>query len=694
MGGIVVTATVLTAFGAVQSAKFSDVATDAVTELNSEHAHEVSAQTDRLVATVTERLQKEVDQSMVAAHRVIEQRGEMSLAETGTVRWQAINQFTKEETSVTLSHAKIGDTWLGQVRSMDVVAPVVDEIRDLAGGTVTIFQRMNEAGDMLRVSTNVPNADGDRAIGTYIPAVGPDGEPNAVVSSVLEGMPYRGAAQVVDTWYITAYDPIYNAFGRIIGILYVGIPQAEAIGVLGEAIAETKVGNNGYVSLLSAGSADRGRVLASGNPSEVGSNRIEALDGNGEPYVAEMIDQASQTGEVGEVTATYQLAGLQGTDIAPMQVFASYAESHQWVVLVHAYTPDYTAAGTALEQGRRDMIVGFAIASLLVALVIGVVIGLWARGVGRRMYRLRDASEALARGDLTTMTDVKGRDEIGQMADSLRRASTQLREVLADVSGAAGEIQLAADGVLGSSQRLGTANEDAARDVAEAAGSAEEVSRNVQSVAHGSDEIRSSIAEIASNAQEAAHVSNQTVITADRAAAAIEKLDESSEHIVEVIKVIGSIAEQTNLLSLNATIEAARAGEAGRGFGVVAGEVKALSERTARATEDVTARVDAINSDTTEATAAVRAIRESITQVNSFQEAIAAAVEEQTATTAEVSQSVGRAADDSETIASSLANVSDQVTGNSTAVHQAQQAAEGLSATSSQLSKLVGQFQL
>ncbi len=694
VGGIVLTAAILTVFGASQSAKFSDVAVNAVTDLNSKHVREVSSQTDRLVTTVTDRIQAEVDRSMVVAHAVLKNSGGMRLDPESTIEWNAINQFTKEERSVLLPYARAGETWLGQVRSQEVATPVVDEIRSLAGGTVTVFQRMNEAGDMLRVATNVPNADGDRAIGTYIPAVNPDGGPNSVVSSILEGVPYRGAAQVVDTWYITAYDPIYDSDGQIVGVLYVGIPQAEAIGVLGEAIAATKVGDNGYASIISLGAADRGRVLASGNSSEVGTNQLDAIDGAGAPWVAEMLGQIEQLNEGGEASAQYQLSGLEDATVAPVQLFGRYNEAYKWAVMVRAYTPDYAAAGAALAEGRQEMIAGFAIASVAVALVMGVLIAFWARGLGQRLNRLRDASEALARGDLTTTIDVSGHDEIGQMGDSLARASGQLRQVLADVSVAAEQVHSAADGVLGSSELLGTTNESAARDAAEAASSAKEVSRNVQSVAQGSREIRSSIAEIANNAQEAAHVSNETVISADRAAAAIEKLDESSEHIVEVIKVIGSIAEQTNLLSLNATIEAARAGEAGRGFGVVAGEVKALSERTARATEDVAAKVEAISQDTDEATAAVRAIRESINRVNNFQEAIAAAVEQQAATTSEVSTSVGLAADDSETIAGNLSKVSERVSGTTDAVHQAQQAAGDLRTTSGQLSELVGQFRL
>lgn len=665
-----------------------------MTDLRTEHVREASFQMERLAETVTDQIQAGVDQSMVAAHTVVANAGDMTLDSSQEATWVAINQFTKEQTEVSLPYAMVGDSWLGQITRMGRTVPVVDEIQQLAGGTVTIFQRMNEAGDMLRVATNVPNAEGDRAIGTYIPATGPDGQPNAVVSSIMSGQPYRGAAQVVDTWYITAYDPIVNETGDVIGVLYVGIPQAEAINVLGRSIAEAKIGDNGYVSLISVGSADRGRVLASGNQNLIGTNQLDAQDAAGEPWMAEVLDQIESLEAGGETTASYQLTGLQTNQAATVQIFGHFNAPYRWAIIAQAYTPDYAAAASALAQGREDMISGFTIASLIAVLVSGAVVWLWAGTLGRRMLRLRDASDALARGDLTTTVEVRGNDEIGQVADSLSRASTKLRDVFADVSSAASQVQSAANEVLGSSQTLGRTNEHAVREVSEAAGSAEAVSQNVQSLAHGSREIRSSIAEIASNAQEAANVSNRTVLTADRATAAIEQLDQSSDHIVEVIKVISSIAEQTNLLSLNATIEAARAGEAGRGFGVVAGEVKALSERTAMATADVAAKVEAINQDTAEANSAVSAIREAITQVNDFQEAIAAAVEEQAAITSDVSTSVGSAADQSELIANNLGEVCSRVSGTNTAVREAQQTAQDLQTTSSQLSELVGQFRL
>jgi methyl-accepting chemotaxis protein len=123
---------------------------------------------------------------------------------------------------------------------------VVDDVKELVGGTATIFQRMNRQGNILRVATNVEKLDNTRAIGTYIPAVNPDGIPNPVVSTVMQGKTYRGIAYVVNAWYITAYEPIFDGQGEIVGVLYVGVKQ-ENVESLRQAILKTQVGETGYV---------------------------------------------------------------------------------------------------------------------------------------------------------------------------------------------------------------------------------------------------------------------------------------------------------------------------------------------------------------------------------------------------------------------------------------------------------------
>jgi methyl-accepting chemotaxis protein len=187
-------------------------------------------------------------------------------------------------------------------------------------------------------------------------------------------------------------------------------------------------------------------------------------------------------------------------------------------------------------------------------------------------------------------------------------------------------------------------------------------------------------------------VAATAVAEAEATTVTITKLGTSSQEIGAVVKAITSIAEQTNLLALNATIEAARAGEAGKGFAVVANEVKELAQETARATEDIARRVEAIQGDTTKAIAAIGGISEVIGSINDYQLTIASAVEEQTATTNEMSRSVQEAAGGSTEIAANITGVSAAASSTTQALGQTRMAVDELSRMASDLRGSVARF--
>jgi hypothetical protein len=249
VGGIVLTASLLVGVGAWQTASFGRQAAGSVDSLVDEQREQVSTDVTRLTTAVGDGVQAVVNRAQTVAVDEMTQRGGLHFG-TAPVVWEATNQFTQQKTKVTLPQAMVGGRWLGQNRDLNVPTAVVDDVRHKTGGTVTIFQRMNAAGDMIRVATNVPNKAGNRAIGTYIPVIQPDHTNNPVLAAVLAGKPYRGVAQVVDTWYVTGYDPLKDSAGNVVGVIYFGMPQAEAIDSLTRAIAKTRLGKHGSVLTL------------------------------------------------------------------------------------------------------------------------------------------------------------------------------------------------------------------------------------------------------------------------------------------------------------------------------------------------------------------------------------------------------------------------------------------------------------
>ena len=263
---------------------------------------------------------------------------------------------------------------------------------------------------------------------------------------------------------------------------------------------------------------------------------------------------------------------------------------------------------------------------------------------------------------------------------------TEQLRIESRVNEAAHNLSSSASQLTSLSQALGANAEETSAQANVVSAASEEVSTNVQTVATGAEEMSASIREIAKNASEAARVALAAVKLAESTNQTVAKLGDSSADVGKVIKVITSIAQQTNLLALNATIEAARAGEAGKGFAVVANEVKELAKETAKATEDISQKIEAIQSDTRGAVQAIGQIADVIHQINDTSNTIASAVEEQTATTNEITRNVTEAARGS-------AEIAHNITGVAQAAKSTTEGATDILQASSLLAKLAADLQ-
>ena len=314
------------------------------------------------------------------------------------------------------------------------------------------------------------------------------------------------------------------------------------------------------------------------------------------------------------------------------------------------------------------------------------------RNILTSLRQVSTALSAVAGGDLSRRADVAGSDEFADMAGQVNAVITGMRETIAAVTDSAATVADSTSRLTSVSQRISATAERSTGHADTTAGAADAVARNITTTAAGNEEMRASIAEIARSTTNAVQVVAEAVAMADRTTTIMTQLGNSSTEIGNVIKVITAIAEQTNLLALNATIEAARAGESGKGFAVVAGEVKDLAQETARATQDISTRVEAIQAGAAGAVQAIDEITAVIQRIDQLQTTIASAVEQQSATAAEMTRNMGEAASRSGEITTAITTVATDAATTADDAQTALAAARDLTDMTQQLHALVARF--
>ncbi len=543
--GIVLTALPLIAVG-VMVAKQNRQMRDAAQEESEILAYSDLDHVARGVYAMCKSAQEVLDQTMLSnlnvARDIFNREGGVGFA-AETTAWEAKNQFSGQKTNVTLPTMTVGGARLAPNFDLAARSPVVDDLKDMVGGTATIFQRMNESGDMLRVCTNVETLEGKRAVGTYIPAANPDGTPNQVVQTLLKGETYKGRAFVVNDWYVTAYEPIKDSSGDVVGALYVGVKQ-ESVGSLRESIMNAKVGKTGYVYILGAKEGQKGHYVVSYQGKRDGEDIYDAQDASGAYFIREIVDKALALGS--DQIAEQKYPWINEGDPEPRMkvVRIMYFEPWDWVIGVGSYEEEfYQARNRLTEISRRGnlVLIGISVLAFLGAA------GIW--------YLI---SRSIA-------------NPIGKVIESLSCASVQLTDASAQISSG--------------SQNLAQGSSEQAAAVEETTSALEEMSSMVK--------------QNAANAQQANTLSDEAVKMIENGRGSMEKLlgaigqiKSSADQTAKIVKTIDEIAFQTNLLALNAAVEAARAGDAGKGFAVVAEEVRNLAQRSAEAARNTAALIE------------------------------------------------------------------------------------------------------
>ncbi|WP_029068877.1 methyl-accepting chemotaxis protein [Jonesia quinghaiensis] len=365
-------------------------------------------------------------------------------------------------------------------------------------------------------------------------------------------------------------------------------------------------------------------------PEMNGDDLSQNADPDGKLLFMEMVEVVQVDGE-GFVSYQWPKPGVD----AP-QPKISYVKGYEpwgWVIGSGVYVDDVNA----VAMRDAGLLAG---AAAVLLLGVGVVTTVVKRSI---VSPIRQVTTVLTDSDISTRLDTgAGRTELEQLAIALNTMLDRTAAVTSGVASAAQGLDEAAEQLASSSVHIAESAADSAQRTTQVAAMSSDVSDGISTVAAGAQQMGASIAEISRGANEVSSMASAAVASSQAVTTAVQELGETSSAITDVVRTITSIAEQTNLLALNATIEAARAGEAGKGFAVVASEVKDLAQETARATGDITTRVDGIQAAVQRAERDISEITALVAAINDHQTTIAGAVEEQTATTQEIVSSVTR----------------------------------------------------
>ncbi|MEH2500536.1 methyl-accepting chemotaxis protein [Bradyrhizobium sp. AZCC 1678] len=454
-----------------------------------------------------------------------------------------------------------------------------------------------------------------------------------------------------------------------------------------------------------------GITVLNSDPKQIGQNRLD-VETNGRKLARELRDGVAAKGEV---TLTYEFKKPGKEELSRKISYAVAVPGWNMFVGTGAYLDD-------LDTKMKPIAWVLGLAILGIALISGSIAWMIGRSISKPLGELGARMQELADGKLDGEIPGAGRgDEIGAMAATVQifkdnavrirgleqkeaevqaRAEAERRAAMESiasdfersVTGIVRSVSTAAAGMQTTAQSMTATASDASARAATVGAASQRSSDNVGTVASAAEELSSSVTEISRQVARSSEIASKAVSDAERTNATVGALSIGAEKIGEVVKLIHSIAAQTNLLALNATIEAARAGDSGRGFAVVASEVKALANQTAKATEEISSQVAAMQASTSEAVASIGGITETIGQMSEITVSISTAIEQQGGATREIARNIQSVAAGSNEISTHIGGVTTAAAATGKAASEVLANARELDTQSGMLRSAVDEF--
>jgi methyl-accepting chemotaxis protein len=466
---------------------------------------------------------------------------------------------------VRVKERSVADLLLG-VQAQANRFDLVDSVVAIGGGTATLFVKSGD--DFVRISTNVKK-DGERAIGTVLDPKG------RAIAAIRDGRAFYGQVDILGNPFVTGYEPIRDAAGNVIGIWYVGYKIDMA--ALKKVIDDSRLLDSGFFAVIDGKGTVRFRSA------HVTDDAVAALQKDGAGWSIER------------------------------QEFPAWG-----FTVVSAY-PQAEVAQIARQRMFTIIGVGVAACLILIGLLIILLRRLVLKPLGGEPTAASDAATRIAGGDLTQTITLAAGDERSMMA-AIARMQNGLRGIVASIHGTVGELNTAAEMLVQMAERVSQGSAQQNDATAAIAATLEEITVSVRQVSDSANTVDAMAGSAGRLAAEGDTIvggmvseMRQSADLVNESAQRVEKLGEDSQRVTAIVKVIKEIADQTNLLALNAAIEAARAGEQGRGFAVVADEVRKLAERTATSTQEISAMIAEIQRNTA---AAISGIETGVVRVN------------------------------------------------------------------------------